>query len=96
MHSRDFHLTMQSSRILLTYLQIEMIRRLAEHFSNLIASDKRDQIEEEYALYQTVDLPSDIQRSTPVDISWEKIGIKYRKDFWVTVKLCQVFTVCSS
>ena len=61
-----------------------MIRRLAERF--FIASDKRDQIEEEYAHYQTVDFPSDIQMSAPVDIfrgkNW-KNRIKYRKDFGV-------------
>jgi len=53
-----------------------MIRRLIARFSNFIPSGKGEQIEEEFALFQTMkDLPPDIlMNSTPVDVFWGKIG----------------------
>ena len=54
-----------------------MIRRLIERFPNFIPSGKGEQIEEEFALYQTTkDLPSDIPTNTRVDVFWGKIGIR--------------------
>ena len=46
-----------------------MIRRLIERFSNFIPNGKADQIEEEFALYQTtLDLPPNILVNTRVDV----------------------------
>ena len=52
-----------------------MIRRLIERFSSFIPSGKGEQIEEEFALYQTMkELPPDISTNSRVDVFWGKIG----------------------
>ena len=56
-----------------------MIRSLIEHFSNFIPSGKGEQIEEEFALYQTIkDLPADVPTNTRVDVFGEKL-VKYNQ-----------------
>ena len=48
---------------------IGMIRRLIERFSNFIPNGKADQIEEEFALYQTTkDLPPNILVNARADV----------------------------
>ena len=68
-----------------------MIRRLIERFSNFIPSGKGEQIEEEFALYQTMkDLPPDIPTNTCVGFlgeNWET-RIKYGKAIWFALRLC--------
>ena len=52
-----------------------MIRRLMECFSNFVPCDKGEQIEEEFALYQTMkDLPPDIPTNAHIDVFWGKLG----------------------
>ena len=56
---------------------VGMVRRLVMgHFKNFVPEEKRDQLEEEFCLYQTTkDLPDDIAlRQLDVDVYWGRIG----------------------
>ena len=52
-----------------------MIRKLVERFSNFVPLGDRDQIEEQFSLYQTTrDLPEELLQTTRVDLFWGQIG----------------------
>ena len=71
-----------------------MIRRLLERFSNFIPSGKGEEIEEEFALYQTMkDLPLDILQTTCADTFWGKIG-KIESSTGKPFKLLSDFAKC--
>ena len=54
---------------------VSMVRRLAQRFPNFVPTEKRDQLEEEFCLYQTTrDLQEDILYQQDIDIYWGRIG----------------------